>query len=81
MIVERRRIELLGGGKLLYLLPPLRQQSCTFLPDKQGEFIKIIDDSYYVERRRFIKIREPQTRVASPLLREIGWCAVEVSNL
>ena len=44
VVVERRRIELLRGGELLNLLPPIRKQSRTSLSDKLGEFIEITDD-------------------------------------
>ena len=44
VVVERRSVEMLRGRKLFYLLPPLRKQSLTLLPDEQCQFIEIVDD-------------------------------------
>jgi hypothetical protein len=46
MIVQRWNVEMLGGGKLLYLLPPAPDQSVTFLKDERRESFNI------VQRRR-----------------------------
>jgi hypothetical protein len=67
---------------LLHLLSPLRKQGAPFLPDKQCEFIKIIDDLYYVGRFRFIKARWSTNANGVAFMEQIAeWCAVEVSNL
>ncbi len=43
MIIQRWNVEILRGGKLFYLLPPLREQCVTLLPDELCQFIEIVD--------------------------------------
>jgi len=54
------------------LVPPLRKQSGTFLPDKQCEFIEIIDDVFlYLPVPVYQGSRDPGQSSIAFLLRKL----------
>src|SRR5205814_7893378 len=57
VMVERRNVEMLCGGKLFHLLAPTKQQSVSSLPDQHREFV-MIDVHFYWRYPNLLRRRD-----------------------